>query len=116
MAFVIAGPHSQVCIDSVDEPLLGQLPQRYGLRTPRCDYLWERFYDDPRIGSPAEVALLRAEIEALRAAHARHRGDELARERKVPPPRPCRSRAHPGVAADRRSHAGQVRRDHRRLR
>lgn len=83
MAFVIAGPRSQVCIDGVDEPLLGQLPRRYGLRTPRCDYLWERFYADPRLGSPAEVALLRAEIEALRAAHARQRGDALARERKV---------------------------------
>jgi len=83
MAFVIASTRSQVCIDGVDEPLLGELPRRYGLRTPRCDYLWERFYGDPQLGSPAEVALLRAEIEALRAAHARRRGDELARERKV---------------------------------
>jgi hypothetical protein len=83
MAFVIAGPRSQVCIDGVDEPLLAELPRRYGLSTPRCDDLWERFYGDPQLGSPAEVAVLRAEIEALRAAHARRRGDELARERKV---------------------------------
>jgi hypothetical protein len=83
MAFVILGPRSQVCIDGVDEPLLAELPRRYGLRTPRCDYLWERFYSDPRLGSPEEVALLRGEIEALRATHARRRGDEVARERKV---------------------------------
>jgi hypothetical protein len=83
MAFVIAGPRSQVFIDGADEPLLGQLPRRYGLCTPRCDYLWERFYDDPQLGSPAEVELLRAEIAALRTAHARQRGDELAREHKV---------------------------------
>ena len=83
MAFVIVGPRSQVFIDGLNEPLLAELPRRYGLRTPRCDYLWERFYGDPRLGSPAEVALLRAEIEALRAAHARQRGDELARARKV---------------------------------
>jgi len=83
MAFVLASTRSQVCIDGADEPLLAELPRRYGLRTPRCDYLWERFYGDPRLGSPEEVALLRAEIEALRAAHARRRGDELARERKV---------------------------------
>ncbi len=83
MAFVIVGPRSQVCIDGVDEPLLGELPRRYGLSTPRCDYLWDRFYADPRLGSPAEVALLRGELEALRAAHAQRRGDELARERGV---------------------------------
>jgi hypothetical protein len=73
MAFVIASTRSQVCIDGVDEPLLAELPGRHGLRTPRCDYLSERFYGDPQLGSPAEVALLRAEIEALRAVHAQRR-------------------------------------------
>jgi len=83
MAFVIIGPRSQAALDSQDEALLHELPRRYGLRTPRCDYLWDRSYADPRLASVDEVSALGEEMRELRAAHARARAAELTRTRKI---------------------------------
>jgi hypothetical protein len=81
--FVIIGPRSQVSLDGADEPLLEELPRRYGLRTPRCDYLWANFYGDPCLTTVEEVCALRDELLMLRMAHAHAQGDLLARARKV---------------------------------
>lgn len=82
MAFVIIGPRSQVALDDADQPLLEELPRRYKLNTPRCDYLWDSFYGDPCLATE-EVSGLRDELLMLRVAHARAQGDALARARKV---------------------------------
>lgn len=80
---MIIGPQSRVALDGADEPLLEELPRRYGLRTPRCDYLWDNFYGDPCLTTVEEVSGLRDELLMLRRAHARAQGDALARKRKV---------------------------------
>jgi hypothetical protein len=83
VAFVIAGPRTQVVIEDHDERLLHDLPRQFRLRTPQCDLLWEAFYRDPKMTSSAQVEQFRSEIQSIRASYEESRRRLLIRERKI---------------------------------
>lgn len=83
MAFYFNGPRSDVAIESKDEQIISELPRRYALTTPQCDFLWDAFYKSPQLSSPEQVGALRAEIETIRAAYEADRKRILKKERNV---------------------------------
>jgi len=83
MALDIHGPTLHVQIDSADERILSHLPAELGVPAPRCAAILERFYQDPDLRSPEEVAQLRAEIVALRAAWDARARPRVMREKQV---------------------------------
>jgi hypothetical protein len=83
MALDIHGPTRHAAIDDDGEPVIARLPAELGIRAPHCDRIWERFYEAPHLGSPAEVGQWRAELVAIRAAWESRRRAELVRERNI---------------------------------
>ncbi len=83
MVFQINGPGSTVVIADEHEKIFFELPRQFELTTPQCDFLWEAFYRNPRLTSPAQVTQLKAEIAAIRVAYEKARKAQLTREKKI---------------------------------
>jgi hypothetical protein len=82
MAFLMSTGDAEVVIGDDHEKIFGELPSRFGLRTPQCDYLWDAFYRDPQLGPP-QVRQLREDLAAVRMAYLEERKGVLKRERRV---------------------------------
>jgi len=65
------------------EHIVARLPAELGVTAPQWDRIGARFYEDPHLVGPAEVAQWRAELVAIRAGWGRRRRAELIRERQV---------------------------------
>ena len=83
MAFYLIGPRSDVAIEARDERIFWEIPSRYSLTTPQCDFIWDAFYRSPSLSSPEQVAALRDEIQTIRTAYEADRRRILQKERKV---------------------------------
>jgi len=83
MALDISGPTRHAAIDDDGEHIVARLPAELGVTAPQCDRIWARFYEDPHLVSPAEVAQWRAELVAIRAGWERRRRAELIRDRQI---------------------------------
>jgi len=83
MGLDMLGPRSQVAIEDRDEQILGKLPDEYGLTAPQCEYIWQEFYEGPRLATAEQVKLFRGEIVAIRAEYIRRLRERLRQERNV---------------------------------
>ncbi|MCC6995274.1 MAG: hypothetical protein IT370_11750 [Deltaproteobacteria bacterium] len=84
MAFDISSVDGtmMVSIAARDEHIVFELPAQLTVVAPRLAELGQHFYDSFRV-APENVPALATEIDLLRTAYLRQRGEVVAREKKV---------------------------------